>query len=239
MGRKLALVHKQKYVAESKAATLQDGRTIKLRSRVQPRTFGQEFYLNCLQECTITLATGPAGTGKSWMATNYALQLLLENKVERIVVTKPIMEAGGESIGFLPGMLDEKVLPHFQSVLDCFEDHIGVTMTKSLLEREKIVFLPVAFARGRDIRNAFILIDEAQNLTRKGIRLMMSRISEGSVMAINGDDDQCDLPNPEDSGLQWAVDRLRGKEAEIGIAQMSDNDIQRHPLIKSILTNLR
>lgn len=239
MGRKLALVHKQKYPAESKAAQLHEGRTIKLRARVQPRTFGQEFYLNCLQECTITLATGPAGTGKSWMATNYALQLLLDNKVERIVVTKPIMEAGEESIGYLPGELDQKVLPHFQSVLDCFTDHIGETMCKSLLERGKIMFLPVAYCRGRDLKNAFILIDESQNLTRKGMKLMMTRISEGSIMAINGDDDQCDLPRPSDSGLAWAVECLRGKDPEIGIVQMTDADIQRHPLIRTILTNLR
>ncbi len=239
MGRKLALVHKQKYPAESKAAQLHEGRTIKLRARVQPRTFGQEFYLNCLQECTITLATGPAGTGKSWMATNYALQLLLDNKVERIVVTKPILEAGGEELGYLPGLVEDKVLPHFQSVMDCFEDHIGPQMLKSLMEREKIVFLPVAFARGRTISQAFILIDESQNLTRKGMKLMLTRIGEDSIMAINGDDDQCDLPNPKDSGLAWAVECLRGKDPQIGVAQLSDADIQRNPLIRTILTNLR
>lgn len=239
MGRKLALVHKQKYPAESKAAQLHEGRTIKLRARVQPRTFGQEFYLNCLQECTITLATGPAGTGKSWMATNYALQLLLDNKVERIVVTKPIMEAGEESIGFLPGEIDDKVAPHFRSVLECFHDHIGSVMTQNLLDREKIVFLPIAYARGLSITNAVVIADEAQNLTRKGMKLLLSRIGQDSIMIVNGDDDQCDLPRPSDSGLAWAVECLRGKDPEIGIVQMTDADIQRHPLIRTILTNLR
>ena len=239
MGRKLSLVHKQKYPAESKAAQLHEGRAIKLRARVQPRTFGQEFYLNCLQECTITLATGPAGTGKSWMATNYALQLLLDNKVERIVVTKPILEAADQNIGFLPGEVNDKIAPYFQSVLECFHDHIGVTFTKSLLEREKIVFLPIAYGRGATICQAAVIADEAQNLTRKGMKLLLTRIGEGSIMIVNGDDDQCDLPNPKDSGLIWAVECLRGKDPDIGVVQMTDADIQRHPLIRTILANLR
>lgn len=239
MGRKLALVHKQKYPAESKAAQLHEGRAIKLRARVQPRTFGQEFYLNCLQECTITLATGPAGTGKSWMATNYALQLLLDNKVERIVVTKPILEAGDEQIGFVKGTIEEKVAPHFQSVLECFHDHIGCQMTSTLLERGKIVFMPVAYLRGFSLTNCVVIGDEAQNLTRKGMKLLLTRIGEDSIMIINGDDDQCDLPNPKDSGLAWAVECLSGKDPTIGVATMSVDDIQRHPLIRTILTNLR
>lgn len=239
MGRRLALAQKQKYPAESKAAHLHEGKFIKLRTTAEPRTYGQEFYLACLAESQITIATGPAGTGKTWLATHYALQRLLNNEVEKIVVTKPILEAGEEELGFLPGEVADKVLPHFQSVLDCFEDHLGPTMTKSLLDRQKITFLPVAFCRGRDLKHSFILIDEAQNLTRKGIKLMLTRISEGSQMAINGDADQIDLKDEKDSGLAWAIECLRGKDAQIGVAQMSDSDIQRHQLIRTILRNLR
>lgn len=239
MSRKLATAHKQKYSADSKAAQLHEGRFIRLKTNVQPRTVGQEFYLNCLNESAITIATGPAGTGKTWLVTHYALSRLLNNEVEKIVVTKPILEAGEEELGFLPGEVNDKVAPHFQSILDCFEDHLGPTMVKTLMEREKIVFLPVAFCRGRDLKNSFILIDEAQNLTRKGFKLMMTRISEGSQMAINGDDDQIDLKDEANSGLAWAVSCLRGKDANIGIVQMHDCDIQRHPLIRTILTNLR
>lgn len=239
MGRKLALAQKQKYPQASKASQMHDGKLIKLRTKVEPRTYGQEFYMNTLDECDITLATGPAGCGKTWLVTHKALSMLLDNRVEKIVITKPILEAGGEELGFLPGEVSDKVGPHFQSILDCIEDHVGPTMAKSLLDNEKIQFLPVAFCRGRDIKNAFILIDEAQNLTRKGMKLMMTRISEGSKMAINGDADQIDLPNAADSGLAWAVSALRGKAAEIGIVEFSDSDIQRHPLISLIVKALR
>lgn len=239
MGRKLALAQKQKYPQTSKSALLHEGKFITLKTNVRARTCGQEFYMSALQENTITLATGPAGTGKSWLATYYALSLLLDNLVEKIIVTKPILEAGEEEIGFLPGDVSDKVQPHFESVLDCFEDHIGPTMTKSLLDREKIKFLPTAFCRGRDLKNSFILIDEAQNLTRKGLKLMLTRISDGSKMAINGDADQIDLKNPNDSGLAWAIERLRGRNSAIGVVEMHECDIQRHPLISEILNALR
>lgn len=239
MARRLAFNQKQKYPAESKSAQLHEGKFIKVRNKVTPRTFGQEFYLNCLNECQITLATGPAGTGKTWLVTHFALTKLLDNEVEKIIVTKPIMEAGEEKLGMLPGEVDDKIAPHFRSILDCFEDHLGPTMVKNLIEREKIVFLPVAYCRGRDLKNAFILIDEAQNLTRKGIKLMMTRIGEGSQMAINGDADQIDLPNQKDSGLDWAIQALKGKDANIGVVEMSESDIQRHPLIGVILKALQ
>lgn len=239
MGRKLVLAQKQKYSQDSKASQMHDGKFIKLRSRVEPRTYGQEYYLNTLDECDITIATGPAGCGKTWLVAHKALTMLLDNHVEKIIVTKPIIEAGGEKLGALPGEVEDKVGPHFQSILDCFDDHLGPTMTKALLDRGKIQFLPTAYCRGRDLKNSFILIDEAQNLTRKGLKLLLSRISEGSKMAINGDADQIDLPNISDSGLMWAIDSLRGKDAQIGVVEFSDSDIQRHPLIRVILTNLR
>ena len=230
---------KQRYPDDSKAGQLHEGKQISLKTKITPKTYGQEFYMNTLAECTITLATGPAGCGKTWMATHYALSQLLSNKVQTLVVTKPILEAGEEEIGFLPGELEDKVAPHFQSVLDCIEDHIGPTYAKKLLDQGKIKFLPIAYCRGRDIKNSFILIDEAQNATKKGLKLLMTRLSEGSMMAINGDDDQCDLKDPRDSGLAWAVEKLAGKDPEIGIVQMTDADIQRHHLIKVVLKALR
>lgn len=238
MGRKLMLT-KQRYPSESKAAQLHEGRFITLKNNVHPRTSNQEFYLQALQENDITICVGPSGCGKTWLVTYIALQQLLSNEVQKIIVTKPILEAGDEQIGLLPGEVDLKIAPHFQSILDCFEDHIGPVMTKNLLDREKIVFLPVAYARGRSLSNSFILVDESQNLTRKGIKLLMTRISAGSQMAINGDTDQCDLPPNKDSGLEWAVNCLRGKHPSIGIVEMRNSDIQRHDLIDVILSNLR
>lgn len=240
MGRRLATAaHKQRYPEDAKSAQLHEGKFIKLRTFVQPKTAGQEFYLNCLNECDITIATGPAGCGKTWLVTHFALQKLLSNEVEKIVVTKPILEAGSEKLGALPGEVEDKVQPHFQSILDCFEDHLGPTMTKTLIERGKIQFLPTAYCRGRDLKHSFILIDEAQNLTRKGIKLLLTRISEGSMMAINGDSDQIDLPNEKDSGLAWAMEKLTGKDPNIAMVQLSISDIQRHDLVRVVLTHLR
>lgn len=210
-----------------------------LKNRLLPRTSNQEFYLSMLRESTITLCSGPAGCGKTWLVTGVALEKLIKGEVDKIVITKPILEAGEEELGFLPGMVEDKILPHFQSILDCFEDHIGPTMLKRYLDNGTIKFLPVAYARGRDLRDSFILIDEAQNLTRKGIKLMMTRISENSIMAINGDTDQIDLPRESDSGLAWAINALVGKNSEIAVTEMTLRDVQRHPIITTILECLR
>lgn len=231
--RHLAPKKRQKYVQAVKKDSMY------IKSDFSPKSYGQEFYLDMLNECEITFCGGPAGTGKTWIATRFALEKLLNRDVDKIIVTKPILEAGEEKLGFLPGEIEDKVLPHFQSVLDCFEDHLGPTATKKLLDGGQIVFLPTAYCRGRTLKNAYILIDEAQNLTRKGIKLMLTRIGHGSLMAINGDTDQCDLPNPKDSGLDWAIQCLRGVNPKIGLAEMTSADNQRHPLIKDMLDRLR
>lgn len=210
-----------------------------LKNKIVPRTYGQTFYIDTLKESTITICSGPAGCGKTWVVTGIALEKLLNNEVDKITVTKPIIEAGDESLGFLPGTVEDKVLPHFQSILDCFEDHVGPMMLQKLMQDGKITFLPIAFLRGRDLKKSFIIADECQNMTRNGIKLLMTRISDGSIMAINGDTDQIDLPNPKDSGLQWAISSLSGKSSDIGIVEMNESDIQRHPLISVILKHLK
>lgn len=224
---------KQKYPQPIK----QEG--IWFKHKLPQLTYGQEYYLNSLHENQITLGAGPAGTGKTMIATRVALEMLASNQVSRIVVTKPIIEAGDEEIGFLPGDQNDKIMPHFLNVLEHFEDHVGPTILKRLLDSGKIVFLPTAFARGRDIKHSFMLIDEAQNLTKKGIKTMMTRISEGSVLAINGDTDQIDLKDPSLSGYAWAMERLVGKDPAIGIVELSEADIKRHPLVQTIVRALR
>lgn len=223
---------RQKYPQPVKA------QTIWFKERLEPRTFGQEMYINTIRESDITICTGPAGCGKTWLVTRLALEDLAANRVTKIVVTKPIIEAAEESIGALPGEVDDKILPHFMSVLDCFEDHLGPTITKKLLDEGKIQFIPTAYMRGRSLTNTFMLIDEAQNLTKTGIKLLMTRIGEGSTMVLNGDATQIDLPHYRESGLQWAIDRLIGKNPRIGVVTMSREDVQRHPIITTILDNL-
>ena len=225
---------KQRYPQPVKASS-----NIWFRDKLEPRTYGQEFYINTIAESDITLCTGPAGCGKTWIVTRLALEDLAANRVSKIVVTKPILEAGDtDEIGFLPGTIEEKILPHFFSVLDCFEDHLGPTITKKLMDDGKIVFLPSAYCRGRDIKNSFMLVDEAQNLSKNGIKLMMTRISSGSKMVLNGDSRQIDLPKNKESGLQWAIDCLGGKNPRIGVVELSRDDIQRHPIITTILDYL-
>lgn len=224
---------KQKYQQPIKSGALT------LKSNFFPRTGGQKYYVDTVNECDITLCTGPAGTGKTWIAARLALEALVSKSVQKIVVTKPILEAGDEELGYLPGDQTLKCLPHFQSIIDCFEDHIGPTMTKKLIDTRKIEFFPTAFCRGRNIKDAFIIVDEAQNLTRKGLKLLLTRISDGSKMLVSGDDDQIDLKKAGTSGFQWAVECLVGKDSHIGVVEMSARDIQRHPLINVILTNLR
>ena len=208
-----------------------------LRSRLKPKSLGQEFFISSVNESIITLCEGPAGSGKTYITAGLALQKLLSNEVSQIIITKPIIEAGGESIGFLKGSEEEKIAPHFLNIMDAIDEHIGPAMSKKLVDAGKIKFLPIGFARGRDLKNAFIFVDECQNLTKIGIKLIMTRISEGSMMVLNGDSDQIDI-DPRKSGFKWAIDNLSGKHADIRVVTLNKSDVCRHPLISTIVTYL-
>lgn len=222
---------KQKYPQPIKSA-------IWFKDKLIPKTVGQEFYINAINESVITLCQGPAGCGKSWIVTRLALEALAENRVSQIIISKPIVEAGDEEIGFLPGDMNDKILPYFFSILDCIEDHIGPAKAKELIDSEKIKFVPTAFMRGRDIKNSFILIDEAQNLTKKGIKLLTTRLSSGSKIVLNGDAHQDDLPKHKESGFEWAMNKLHGKHADISVIKLSRADQVRHPLLDVLIDNL-
>jgi phosphate starvation-inducible PhoH-like protein len=212
-------------------------RKIVLKHQIKPKTIGQEFFIDAVSESVITLCEGPAGCGKTYLTAGIALEKLLNNDVNQITVTKPIIEAGGESIGFLKGSEEEKIAPHFQNILDAFEDHIGPTMVKKLITEERIKFIPIGFMRGRDLKNSFIFVDEAQNLTKIGIKLIMTRISYGSQIVLSGDTDQVDI-DLRKSGLRWAIDNLVGKHADIAVVKMHASDVCRHPLITTLVNNL-
>lgn len=221
---------KQRYLANL------DKEVKTLVKSIHPKNSAQEQYINSLKESKISFCIGPAGTGKTYIASNVALELLYTGKIERILVTRPIVAT--EDIGYLPGTLEEKIYPYLLPLLDAFEDHIGPVKTKELLESGRISPSPLAFMRGRSINNAFIILDEAQNVTKEQMKMFLTRIGYNTIMAVNGDGTQTDLPKKEDCGLIWAVDRLRGVSKDISVVEFSKSDIVRNPLIETMLTHL-
>ena len=180
--------------------------------------------------------TGPAGTGKSYIVTHVAAKMLVETKIEKIVLTRPIVAT--EDIGYLPGTLEEKISPYLLPLMDALEDHIGVVGAKRLIEEGLIEFAPLAFLRGRSLNNCLVILDEAQNVTREQMKMFLTRMGRNATFAINGDYSQSDLPNPEENGLCWAVDRLRGTSEKIAIVNFSSKEIVRNPLIETMLKYL-
>ena len=221
---------KQKYPMNS------DSQPKSFLKEINPKNSAQEHYMNALQENKISFCIGPAGTGKTYIASNIALQKLYSGEVERILVTRPIVAT--EDIGYLPGTLEEKIHPYLLPLLDAFEDHVGVVKTKELLEHGMIEASPLAFMRGRSLNNAFIILDEAQNVTKEQMKMFLTRIGYNTTMAINGDGTQTDLPNKSDCGLTWAVEKLSGVSKDIVVIEFSKSDIVRNPLIETMLTHL-
>ena len=203
---------------------------------LHPKNPAQEQYINHLTESKICFCIGPAGTGKTYIASNIALQKLYDGDVQRILVTRPLVAT--EDIGYLPGTLEEKIHPYLLPLLDAFEDHVGVAKTKELLEHGMIEASPLAFMRGRSLNNAFIILDEAQNVTKEQMKMFLTRIGYNTVLAINGDSTQTDLPNKSDCGLSWAVERLTGVSKDIAVVEFSRGDIVRNPLIETMLMHL-
>ena len=197
----------------------------------------QSDFVDMVNKEIMMRKKGYKNNNSDFSKESFNLEKLLNNDVNQITVTKPIIEAGGESIGFLKGSEEEKIAPHFQNILDAFEDHIGPTMVKKLITEERIKFIPIGFMRGRDLKNSFIFVDEAQNLTKIGIKLIMTRISYGSQIVLSGDTDQVDI-DLRKSGLRWAIDNLVGKHADIAVVKMHASDVCRHPLITTLVNNL-
>jgi phosphate starvation-inducible PhoH-like protein len=230
------LKSKQKYPQEIRE---QEKATFTLKSKMRAKNYSQEQYMESLRENTITLCNGPAGSGKTYIVTGIALEKLMNNEIDRIVITRPVVEAG-ENLGFLPGDLNEKLHPYLLPLLDAIEDHVGPFMAKKLMESGKIEIAPLAFMRGRTFNNAYVILDEAQNTTQEQMRMFLTRLGYNTVFCINGDNTQCDLTNikPGGHGLQWATNKLRGNVPEIAVIEFSSKDIVRNVLISKILTYL-
>ena len=236
------LKSKQKYPQEAvqQAAQSRDV-SFSVKTKLKPKNYSQELYMETLRTNTITIGNGPAGCGKTYIVTAIALEKLMSKEIDRIVLTRPVVEAG-ENLGFLPGDLNEKLHPYLLPLLDAIEDHVGPTICKKLLESGRIEVAPLAFMRGRTFNNAYVILDEAQNTTQEQMRMFLTRLGYNSQFCINGDSSQCDLPKSATAnggnGLQWATNKLRGNIPEVVVVEFANKDIVRHALISKILTYL-
>jgi phosphate starvation-inducible PhoH-like protein len=211
------------------------GRFTGLRTdiRIKPRTRGQMTYLDAIKENEVTLAIGPAGTGKTFLAMAAAVSALLNKEVSRLILTRPAVEAG-ETLGFLPGDLQQKVNPYLRPLYDALYAMVDVERIQRMMDREMIEVAPLAFMRGRTLSNAFAILDEAQNTTSEQMKMFLTRLGEGSRAIITGDITQIDLPKGVRSGLVEAR-RILGNTKGVGIINLGRNDVVRHPLVQSII----
>ncbi len=200
---------------------------------VIPRTKKQKEYVRALRTNQIIMSLGPAGTGKTYLAVAVALTMLLEKKVERIILSRPAVEAG-EKLGFLPGDMKEKIDPYLRPLYDSLHDLLHYEKIQRKIENGEIEIAPMAYMRGRTLKNSFAILDEAQNATRTQIKMFLTRIGENSKLVVNGDPSQIDLPNKSQSGLVESQKILKGIK-EIAIVNFDHKDVIRHPLVSKIV----
>jgi len=203
------------------------------KKSVIPRSEKQKKYVRALKESEIIISAGPAGTGKTFLAVAVALTMLLEKKIERIILSRPAVEAG-ERLGFLPGDMREKVDPYLRPLYDSLYDLLDFEKIQKKIEIGDIEIAPLAFMRGRTLKNSFAILDEAQNATDTQIKMFLTRIGENSKIVINGDPSQIDLPNKNLSGLNRSK-KLLGHLKEISVVDFDHTDVVRHPLVSKIV----
>ena len=203
------------------------------KKSVIPRSERQKNYVSALKESDVVISTGPAGTGKTFLAVAVALTMLLDKKIERIILSRPAVEAG-ERLGFLPGDMREKVDPYLRPLYDSLYDLLDFEKIQKKIEIGDIEIAPLAFMRGRTLKNSFAILDEAQNATDTQIKMFLTRISENLKIVINGDPSQIDLPNKSLSGLNKSK-KLLGHLKEISVVDFDHRDVVRHPLVSKIV----
>ena len=203
------------------------------RGAIGAKTAAQARYLDLLANHELVFGAGPAGTGKTFLAVAHGASLLLRGEVDRLVVTRPAVEAG-ERLGFLPGDLLEKVDPYMAPVFEALTDIMGAEQLRRRRDRGEIEVAPIAFMRGRTLSHAFVILDEAQNTTRLQMKMVLTRLGEGARMAVTGDPSQVDLVNRSDSGLSHAIGILEGVKG-VAVARFEASDVVRHPLVERIV----
>ncbi|MBK1876158.1 PhoH family protein [Pelagicoccus mobilis] len=219
---------------EELASLFERGSVIKTkRKSIVPKTLGQKRYLRSIFDHDIVFGIGPAGTGKTYLAMAAAVSLLLEGKVERIILSRPAVEAG-ETLGFLPGDLQEKILPYLRPLYDALGDMLSPSDVEKLTERGVIEIAPLAYMRGRTLSNSFVILDEAQNTTSEQMMMFLTRLGEGSRMVITGDLTQVDIPKSRSSGLLEVKNILKNLKG-INFHFFEDTDVVRHHLVQKII----
>ena len=203
------------------------------KKSVIPRSEKQKDYVRALKQSDIIISAGPAGTGKTFLAVAVALTMLLDKKIERIILSRPAVEAG-ERLGFLPGDMKEKVDPYLRPLYDSLYDLLDFEKIQKKIEVGDIEIAPLAFMRGRTLKNSFAILDEAQNATDTQIKMFLTRIGENTKIVINGDPSQIDLPNKSLSGLDRSK-KLLGHIKEISTVDFNHNDVVRHPIVSKIV----
>ncbi len=233
-----AVDYARKACAEGRGAELDRLASLRVevapgRAPVFPRTFGQAAFLETIRRSELTIGLGPAGTGKTWLAMAMAVSALLKSEVSRIILTRPAVEAG-EALGFLPGDLQQKILPYLRPLYDALNEMMPVDEVPGLIERGVIEVAPLAYMRGRTLNRAFIILDEAQNTTREQMLMFLTRLGFGSKAVVNGDLTQVDLPPHKMPGLLEAEYLLRNVSG-VGVTRLTGADVVRHPLVQRII----
>ena len=236
--RNREFAHALTVVTNEGASTLKDLmsdriQTSSKKSGVTPKTVGQKKYIEAIRAHDITFGIGPAGTGKTYLAMAMAVAALKEEKVSRIILTRPAVEAG-EALGFLPGDLYEKITPYLRPLHDALQDMLPGEEIQKYMERNIIEIAPLAYMRGRTLNNAFIILDEAQNATAEQMFMFLTRLGFSSRAVVTGDETQVDLPQQKRSGLVEAHRALQGVEG-IAIVEFTRRDVIRHPLVQRII----
>ena len=232
------VIYAQKLVEKDKLDQLSELYHIKIARTyngklIYPKTLGQKSYYYALKNNDVVFGIGPAGTGKTYLAVVFAVAALKNNEVKKIILTRPAVEAG-ESLGFLPGDLKEKVDPYLRPLYDALHDMLGVEQTEKLIEKGVIEIAPLAYMRGRTLEDAYVILDEAQNTTDNQMKMFLTRLGFRSKMIVTGDISQIDLPRNTTSGLVRALDILEGVKG-ISFIHLSAMDVVRHPVVQRII----
>ena len=200
---------------------------------VKCKTVGQKHYVDAIRKNPVTFGIGPAGTGKTYLAVCLAVQAMKQKQVEKIILTRPAVEAG-EKLGFLPGDLQTKVDPYLRPLYDALQEMLGLETYSKFMERGSIEIAPLAYMRGRTLSGAFVILDEAQNATREQMKMFLTRLGDGSKMVVTGDVTQIDLPAGKSSGLSHAAEILKDVDG-VKIIKLNDKDVVRNPMVMRIV----